>query len=309
MLLSTARRPRGPSPGAPLPYPLRTRLDSPANASRTTPLAEARYIGAVLHAFAASSDTHSTASLRAGSIDEPASFWLVQYSVGDGGSQDIVDLLIEIMPGDAASKSTAIPLMTCAATTRSTRHTRRPRRHRGLAPRRLTRRGSRLAALRFALRPVHLDIGQLPIPPGLINAEWSSSGGSAGCTATTALLRASENHERERLRRAYVDFLKNDGWTVTDTHDNILAEPQVDLAKPEEGLAIHVYGGEPYESYTEGTVFGKNNGRTPSPRHRITLALRGVGPVPARAHDRRQPPRPAPAPRRPRPPPKASPTA
>ena len=33
-----------------------------------------------------------------------------------------------------------------------------------------------------------------------------------------------------------------------------------------------------------------------SPRHRITLAIRVLGPVPARAHHRRQPPRPAPAP-------------
>jgi hypothetical protein len=103
------------------------------------------------------------------------------------------------------------------------------------------------------------DITQLPIPPGVINAKWSSGGGSAGCTATTALLRSSENHERERLRLVYVDFLKNNGWTVTDTHDSILGEPQVGLAKPKEGLAIHVYGGEPYEGYTEGTVFGKRN--------------------------------------------------
>ena len=37
--------------------------------------------------------------------------------------------------------------------------------------------------------------------------------------------------------------------------------------------------------------------RTPLPRHRLPLALRPVGPVPARAHHRRQPPRPATAPR------------
>ena len=37
--------------------------------------------------------------------------------------------------------------------------------------------------------------------------------------------------------------------------------------------------------------------RTPRPRHRLPLALRPVGPVPARAHHRRQPARPAAAPR------------
>ena len=37
--------------------------------------------------------------------------------------------------------------------------------------------------------------------------------------------------------------------------------------------------------------------RTPRPGHRQPLALRSVGPVPARAHHRRQPARPAPAPR------------
>ena len=37
--------------------------------------------------------------------------------------------------------------------------------------------------------------------------------------------------------------------------------------------------------------------RAPRPRHRLPLALRPVGPVPARAHHRRQPARPAPAPR------------
>ena len=38
--------------------------------------------------------------------------------------------------------------------------------------------------------------------------------------------------------------------------------------------------------------------RAPRPRHRLPLALRPVGPLPARAHHRRQPARPAPAPRR-----------
>ena len=37
--------------------------------------------------------------------------------------------------------------------------------------------------------------------------------------------------------------------------------------------------------------------RTPRPGHRLPLALRGLGPVPARTHHRRQPARPAPAPR------------
>ena len=37
--------------------------------------------------------------------------------------------------------------------------------------------------------------------------------------------------------------------------------------------------------------------RTPRPRHRLPLALRVLGPVPARTHHRRQPARPAPAPR------------
>ena len=37
--------------------------------------------------------------------------------------------------------------------------------------------------------------------------------------------------------------------------------------------------------------------RTPQPRHRQPLALRAMGPVPARTHHRRQPARPAPAPR------------
>ena len=37
--------------------------------------------------------------------------------------------------------------------------------------------------------------------------------------------------------------------------------------------------------------------RTPLPGHRLALVLRGLGPVPARAHHRRQHPRPPPAPR------------
>ena len=38
--------------------------------------------------------------------------------------------------------------------------------------------------------------------------------------------------------------------------------------------------------------------RATLPRHRLALALRGLGPLPARAHHRRQPPRPPPPPRR-----------